>query len=342
MVGEVPLTPRAAERVAREASTQPFDRAAAALSVDWGMELDKKQIQRWSEKLGRRAVLERQLEVQAYERGRRPPSPANAPVLLAIGMDGGRLQMREENAETGSRWREDKVATVTTYLPGDGTEACPPKPLVTSDVGTMAKTEAFGKMLQVEAERRGLRNAQTVVVLGDGGNWIDPLTHRERLCDQRIVDFYHAAEHLYEAAEAVWPKDTGKAKRLGEQLKGYLRDGEVDRVITILREHAERLGPPQKQDGPEHPRRVVANNVGYFEKHRRHMDYPTYRRKGWPIGSGVTEAGVKQFNKRVKGTDQFWTEDGAESILALRAMWLSQDDRWIRYWQNRSAYARAA
>jgi hypothetical protein len=319
-----------------------FDRAGAALKADWGVELDKKQIQRWSEKLGRRVVLERTLEVEAYERGQRPSSPANDPVLLVVGMDGGRVQMREKNAETGSRWREDKVATVTTYLPGDGTEACPPKPLVTTHVGTMAKTEAFGKLLQVEAERRGLRGAQTVVVLGDGGNWIDPLTHRERLCDQRIVDFYHAAEHVYEAAEAVWPKDAGKAKGLGERLKGWLWEGQMDRVIGTLREHAERLGAAQKQDGPEHPRRVVANNVGYFEKHRRHMDYPSYRRKGCPIGSGVTESGVKQFNKRVKGTDQFWTEDGVESILALRAMWLSQDDRWTRYWQTRPAYARAA
>ena len=33
------------------------------------------------------------------------------------------------------------------------------------------------------------------------------------------------------------------------------------------------------------------------------MDYPTFRRKGWPIGSGVTESAVNQFNKRVKGTE---------------------------------------
>ncbi len=94
--------------------------------------------------------------------------------------------------------------------------------------------------------------------------------------------------------------------------------------------------------GPDHPRRVLANNVSYFQKHRRHMDYPEYRRKGWPIGSGVTEAGVMQFNKRVKGTDQFWSETGAESILALHAMWLSDDDRWPRYWTSRPAYSKAA
>jgi hypothetical protein len=63
-----------------------------------------------------------------------------------------------------------------------------------------------------------------------------------------------------------------------------------------------------------------------------------YRRRGWPIGSGETEAAVKQFNKRIKGTEQFWSTDGVEAILGLRGLWLSQDDRWSRYWENRPAY----
>ncbi len=70
------------------------------------------------------------------------------------------------------------------------------------------------------------------------------------------------------------------------------------------------------------------------------MNYPTYRSNGWPIGSGETEAGVKQFNKRVKGTEQFWSEPGIEPILALRSTWLSQDARWERYWGNRPAYVK--
>jgi hypothetical protein len=68
------------------------------------------------------------------------------------------------------------------------------------------------------------------------------------------------------------------------------------------------------------------------------MNYPEYRRRGWPIGSGETEAAVKQFNKRIKGTEQFWSSDGVEAILALRGLWLSQDNRWQHYWENRCAY----
>jgi hypothetical protein len=339
---EVLLTARAAARVARETATQTFDPAARALSWDWGLSLDGKQVQRWGEALGRRVQAARAAEVRAYEQGQRPAGPEHAPTLLVIGMDGGRVQTREKSGENGSRWREDKVGTLTSYQPGDGTRAHPPTPLVTTYVATMGATEAFGKLLRVEAERRGLRRATTVLVMGDGGNWIDPLSTREQLYDQRIVDYYHAAEHLYEAARAAWGRDAPEATALACQLKGALWDGQVEQVIAALQVQAERLGPAQESDGPEHPRRVLANNVGYFQRHRAHMDYPTYRRKGWPIGSGVTESAVKQFNKRVKGTEQFWSQPGVEAILALRALWLSQDDRWERYWNSRPGYAKAA
>jgi len=328
--------------MAREGTLQPFDPAAKALNEDWGTHLDGKQIQRWSESLGKTVVMARDARVRAYEQGHRPSSVLNPPVLLVIGMDGGRVQTREKQGENGSRWREDKVCAITSYLPGDGTAEHPPEPLVTTYEATMEKTEAFGKLVRLEAERRGSRHAQTVLVMGDGGNWIDPLSKRERLGDQRIVDYYHAAEHLYEASRAALGKDAPEALVLAEQLKDDLWAGQVDQVIAILKTHADRLGPPGESDGPEHPRRVLANNVSYFETHRHHMDYARYRAKGWPIGSGVTESAVKQFNKRVKGTEQFWSLPGVESILALRTLWLAQDCRWERHWNTRPAYRKAA
>ena len=342
LVREVPLTLHAARRLSRESATNSFDKVAAALAEDWGRCWDGKQIQRYAEALGDRRVREQQAEVEALACGVHPQSPANAPQLLVIGVDGGRVQMREKDPETGSRWREDKIGTFTTYLPGDGTNEKPPQPLVTTYVATMETTEPFGKLVQVEAERRGLRSATTVLMLADAGNWIDPLTQREGLCDYRIVDFHHAAERLYAAARAALGRESPAATALAEQMKGQLYDGPFESVVQTLRQHAERLGPPQSADGQENPRRILASAVHYFETHRHHMDYPTYRKKGWPIGSGVTEAGVKQFNKRVKGTEQFWKESGVEAILALRALWLAEDDRWKRYWANRPAYLKAA
>ena len=338
----MPLTPRAAQRVARECAVQAFDPAARALEEDWGIHWDGKQLQRWSERMGRELTARRDAEVVAHQRGVRPSGPLNPPGLLVIEMDGGRVQTRQRQGETGSRWRENKVAAITSYLPGDGTPEHPPKPLVTTYVATMGKTEAFGRLVRVEAECRGLRQAAATVTLGDAGNWIDPLSQREHLHDRRLVDYYHAAEHLHEAAQAAWGRDAEQASALAEQLKADLWDGQTEAVIALLTHHSDRVGPPQASDGPEHPRLVLANNVGYFAAHAHQMDYPTYRAKGWPIGSGVVEAGVKLFNKRVKGTEQFWSQSGVEAIMALRALWLSEDERWQIYWNTRPAYGRAA
>ena len=43
------------------------------------------------------------------------------------------------------------------------------------------------------------------------------------------------------------------------------------------------------------------------------MRYQEYRRQGLPITSSYVESAVKQFNARVKGTEKFWTEQGAEN-----------------------------
>jgi hypothetical protein len=340
---EAPLTPRAAERLAREAAVQGFENAARALGIDWCMEgLDKKQVERWSEALGGSIVRQRDAEVVAYREGRRPCCPANEPQLLVIGMDGGRYQGREKDPETQSRWREDKVLNITTYVPGDGSDAPDarkPKPLISTYVATSRDCHAFGQMARVEAERRGLRQAEHVIGMGDGGNWIDPTMEREFRLEARIIDWCHASEHLWDCAKAAYGAGTPQAAIWGERTEALLWDGRVNEVIAALSEESQRLGAPLESDPPQHARRVLSQNVGYFTKHKEHMNYPEYRRKGWPIGSGVTEAAVKQFNKRVKGTEQFWG-DGIEPILALRATWIGQDQRWERHWANRPAYVK--
>jgi hypothetical protein len=275
-----------------------------------------------------------------WESGHHPSAPANDPKLLVIEVDGGRVQMNEKNEETGSRWREDKVATISTYLPGDGKDI-EPQLLVTTHVGTMRATEPFGRLVRLEAERRGLCQAEQVLALADAGNWTDPLFEREFQGYVRIVDWRHAQEHVWDSAAAARPEDEKARVALAKRWESLLWDGKVEKAIELLQEESARAGEPREADGPEHPRRILSRNVGYFTNNREHMDYPRYRAKGWPIGSGVVEGGVKQFNKRVKGSEQFWTERGLEPILCLRALRLSQDERWTTYWQTRPAYGSA-
>ncbi len=335
------MSPKAHQRVVREAVTQPFAQAARALNEDWTSAYDGKQIQRWTRSAGEHLLAQQALERDAYERGHRPAGPANDPRLLVIGMDGGRVQYREKHGENGSRWREDKVLTISSYQPGDG-QTKDPVPLVTTYLATMHACKEFGVLARLEAERRGIRQARQVIVLGDGAAWIDTLHQQHFRRHVRIIDWYHAVEHLHELAKAAHPEHAGDQSKLAERLTEALWHGHVQSVILAIQKLVDAAGPPRPNDPADHPRRVLSQNLGYFQRHAEHMNYPAYRQRGWPIGSGMTEAGVKQFNKRVKGTEQFWRREGVEPVLALRSLWLSNDGRWHHYWMHRRPLRSAA
>ena len=48
---------------------------------------------------------------------------------------------------------------------------------------------------------------------------------------------------------------------------------------------------------------------------------------------------MKPINRRVKGTEQFWSEAGAEALLQLRSDQLSDDQPLEAFWQRRQAAA---
>jgi hypothetical protein len=330
----VHLTPKAAERVSRESAQHPFDCAARNINADWGTGYDGKQMQRWSEHEGAKIVAALELERRDQAKGKKPQGPSNPPELLAVGLDGGRVQERQKDEATESRWHEDKVLTISSYQHKSAEEpAGDPEPvrLVTTYVGTMQNSDRFGQLARIEAERRGIGQAQEVVVIGDGASWIDTIADTHFSGYERIIDYYHVAERLEASAKAVMA-DEAKRKDLAQRLKSHLYQGRVNIVLRWLERQSRIKGAVQESDCAEHPRRVLSENLTYVRRHQRQMDYPRYRAHGWPIGSGVTESGVKLFNKRVKGTEQFWREEKVETILALRALWLSQDERWQHYW----------
>jgi hypothetical protein len=84
---------------------------------------------------------------------------------------------------------------------------------------------------------------------------------------------------------------------------------------------------------------VVATALSYLQGNKERMRYAEYRKDGLPITSSLVESLVKQFNYRVKGTEKFWSEEGAEGILQLRADVLSDGDSLASYQQRKEARA---
>lgn len=323
-----------------EAAGRSYAETARVLT-EWGFPpQDPTQIKRWVAHIGERLIGQQQDEQLDFKLGRPVPAPANAPELLLVAVDGGRVHTTEVNPETGSRWREDKVACVASVRPGRDGEK--PKPLVQTYVATMDKSEPFGEGVRLEAEKRGARRAEQVIVMGDGADWIDSLALREFPGAVRIVDWFHTVEHLHECRRALYPDGSRSGEAFVERLEEHLWEGDVEAVERTLRKRAEALPIPPDDAGPSHPRRVLERNAEYLRKRAESMRYADYRARGWPIGSGLVESAVKRFNKRVKGTEMSWTIAGVEPILRLRALWLSEDSRWDRHWRTQPAYHRCA
>jgi hypothetical protein len=69
------------------------------------------------------------------------------------------------------------------------------------------------------------------------------------------------------------------------------------------------------------------------------MRYDQYRRKGLPIMTSAVESVIKMINRRVKGSEKFWSESGVEAILQWRADYLSETEAVDRFWSTRQSAA---
>ena len=55
--------------------------------------------------------------------------------------------------------------------------------------------------------------------------------------------------------------------------------------------------------------------------------------------TSAVESVIKMINQRVKGSEKFWSEPGAEAILQLRADYMSETEIMSDFWLAREAQA---
>ncbi len=212
-----------------------------------------------------------------------------------------------------------------------------PEVLVRSVVATREPVEAFGKQLAAAAWQRGFMAAPRKAFVGDGSetNW--SVWRRYFSHFTPIVDFIHALCYVFAAAmagrvmEDAWPVYCRWAQ--------WLWSGQVALVIAALQERQRELGPPEKNDSEDSPRRKVAEALCYLQNQASRMQYDEYRRQGLPITSSHIESTIKQINRRVKGTEKFWSTGGADALLQLAADYLSDTHPLANFWGERANHA---
>ncbi len=169
--------------------------------------------------------------------------------------------------------------------------------------------EQFGPLVAAAAWAMGLFAAPRRAFLGDGAenNWT---LWQERFSSfVPVLDFIHALSYVYAAAHAGRGRAEGWA--CYARWIRWVWGGRVAEVLRELEQRQAELGEPTEAEKETSPRAVVAKALTYLRNHAGRMKYDEYRRQGLPITSSYVESAVKQFNQRVKGTEKFWSEQGA-------------------------------
>jgi len=212
-----------------------------------------------------------------------------------------------------------------------------PEVLVRSVVATRQDVHALGRQLAAAAWQRGFAAAPRKAFVGDGqeANWT---VHRTRFSHYvPILDFIHALCYVFAGALA------GRRLREGWpvycQWAQWVWSGQVERVIEALQIRQQELGLPEDDESEESPLQKVADALRYLKNQKPRMRYDEYRRQGLPITSSHIESTIKQINRRVKGSEKFWSGRGAEALLQLAADYLSETKPLTTFWRERPSRA---
>ena len=328
------FSPGVRRMMGRVGAKQPFEQGRGDLEELAGVVVQTKQVERVSAQLGVQVEAFCQREREAILTGKLAPLLPAVPILyIAIDGTGVPVVPRETEGRRGkdatgkAKTREAKIGCVFTQTKQDE-EGYPIRDEdSTTYVGAIETAEAFGPRIYAEAVRRGLRQAQKVVVLGDGGPWIWGIAAQYFPWATEIVDLYHAREHLANLGKIVYGPASTQAKQWAVARSQQLDNGDVEAVITSMK----RLRPRQ-----QNVREEVRKAIDYFQTNKERMRYAKFRSEGLFVGSGVVEAGCKTvIGLRLKQSGMRWTVNHVNAVIALRCCQLS--GRWEEFWEQRSA-----
>jgi hypothetical protein len=214
-------------------------------------------------------------------------------------------------------------------------------PRVRTVVATMENSDTFGWQVAAEVHRRGLDRATRKACVCDGQayNWSIYEMHLLPAGFIAVLDFLHLLAYLHDAAYALGGADEARAWKTYKQWLRWAWSGKVGVLLSALRAAVATL--KAKGSTAATRRLTVEETLTYVNNNRQRMNYPKYRCLGLPVSSAPVESTIKQINRRIKGSEKFWLEGGAEAMLQLRAAQLSQDDRWKRYWARPRKHRRA-
>ena len=268
--------------------------------------------------------------------------------VLAVSMDGANVLLNERGAKRGrpqerpgtstsappkTAYKNAMVGTVSFYGPVKEAEEGPERRgcRYTSHMPEDGYT-SFRRKLEAEveaAERQAPPDAVKVLVCDGARSIWNYVDNNERFTGyEKIIDYFHTVEHLSLAAEALFGKNTLKAQAWYKEYAGKLLElrGGAKRVLNSIDYYAKNTSLSKAR------REELATQRTFFERNQQRMNYPEFRRRGLPIGSGPVEAACKSIIKtRLCRSGMRWSRPGGQRILDLRTY--VKSNRWTSFWK---------
>ena len=282
----------------------------------------------------------------------RAPEPANGSILVAA-VDGKGIPMvkpggtlpsvRLAKGQKANKKRMATVAAVFTRAPWVRTPEqvveslfrierqtpavgqTPPRPENKRVWASLlkGKTAVIEEVAQ-EMQRRDPQGVKTRVAVTDGERALQILVE-ETLGVTLILDLLHVLEKLWKAAYVFHAEGSLEAELWVLDRTLRILFGEVSQVIKGIRQTITK----RRLSGAK--RKTLCGVADYLHRNRARMRYDEYLDRGWPIASGPVEGACKNLIKdRMERSGMCWTEEMAEAIVQLRAIYLSGD--FDRYW----------
>lgn len=308
------LAPRQQGHLVQLGSWMPFRHASRVLHDLLGVYVSPEAARRLCEEVGRR--VEEKQTAEAKDPWKEEVTTAESPSRLAISADGAMVPL------LAGEWAEVRTLAIG-EVGADLAQAEHVHVRALSYFSRLTDAATFTDLAEVETRRRNLIQANEVCAVTDGADWLQSFVEIHRANAVRILDFPHAAEHLAKLLEALTASGSVFCPQMLERCLHVLKHRGPDPLLRM----AYRL-PEQQTQGED-----VREHLGYLRKRLPLMQYPTFRRAGWPIGSGMVESANKLVvEARLKGSGMRWKRSHVNPMLALRNGVCNE--RWQETWHT--------
>lgn len=187
--------------------------------------------------------------------------------------------------------------------------------------------EQLGPQMRRQGAQVGMDEAERWIALTDGGNGLEHFIDVNFPRAEKILDFQHASEYVNAFAKAYRPGADGDA--LAQTWCHQLKHEGGAALLAVWETLDRTTMNALAQEAYDKALTYFRNNV-----HR--MDYPTYLRKGWQIGTGAVESACKTVvNQRLNMGGMRWGEEGSDAVCHLRALFCSDPDQWDAFWYHK-------